>query len=131
MNDRLDRMKKKYGDTVSDEKEVPVCQENKPADKQTEDPCEFKPGATGWRGCASISLLRAYLDDHAELKARVGMSDGVLAMRFEPPINAYDSNRLRHAVEAVELLRDAKDDILMFFEAGAIRLVKFKRSWEA
>lgn len=91
------------------------------------DTCEYRTGAAGWRGCASICLLKHYLAENPDLGACVGLCpDGRLAMRFRPGIGKDEGDRLHAAVVAVELLEEARDDILRMVGDGSMSMRRFR-----
>ena len=126
MNESLEKLQKKYTlERVQGEEQGPA---DRSASDEEPDICEFHPDAKGWRGCASICLLKYYLAENPSLGASIGLDvDGWLKMRFSPPFGFDDDNgeRLRAAVQAVELLVDAKEDILRLVDEGSMRLKMF------
>ena len=99
-----------------------------PVDDPVPDRCEYVSGARGWRGCASICLLKLYLSEHPDLGAMVGMAaDGRLVMRFFPPLGMEDDGgrRFTLAVQAVALFVSARDDIRRLVDDGDMSIRRF------
>jgi hypothetical protein len=93
------------------------------------DRCEYIPGARGWRGSASICLLKLYLSEHPKLGAMVGMAaDSRLVMRFSPPLGMEDDGgrRFALAVQAVALFVSARDDIRRLVDDGDMSIRRFE-----
>jgi hypothetical protein len=127
MTTALDALQKKYNRACG-----PV-KAGKPAERcdgtagTKPDTCEYVPGAKGWRGCASICLLRWYLKEHPTVGGVVGMSpEGELAMRFRPRLDVNDGARMALLGELLELFFDARDDIVRMVEAGEMKLRRFE-----
>lgn len=114
----IELLRGKYQTGVVAAAEAPGLVDDEP------DRCEYVPGAEGWRGCASVCLLRLFLEESC-LGAEIRQCpDGAVALKFVPGLDVHDETRLHNAVEALKLLEDARDDIRRLVASGGMRLRK-------
>ncbi len=61
-------------------------------------------------------VLSEYLKSRADLGVSLVMKDNALTLHFEPGLNKESAERWAFAEKAIELLADAKEDILFMID---------------
>ena len=131
MTTALVKLQQKYGasERVRDADEKHQAPDDRHAAGYREEGAAMPEGCAGgqdtalsWRDSEAILALRSFLKLTPELRARIGLVAGCVALHFDPPLDPKDTVRWRAACEAETLLRLAREDIRLLALDGALTL---------
>ena len=131
MTTALEKLQQKYGasECVRDADEKHQALDDRHAAGDRGDGAQMPDGCAGghntelsWRDSEAIVALRSFLKQTPELRARIGLVAGCVALHFDPPLDPKDTVRWRAACEAETLLRLAREDIRLLALDGALTL---------
>ncbi len=131
MTTALEKLQQKYGasECVRDAENAHQAPDDRHAAGYRGEGAAMPDGCAGgqdtalsWRDSEAILALRSFLKLTPELRARIGLVAGCVALHFDPPLDPKDTVRWRAACEAETLLRAAREDIRILVLDGALTL---------
>lgn len=131
MTTALEKLQQKYGgsERVRDADKAHQAPDDRHAAGDRGDGATMPDGCAdgrdrslSWRDSEAIVALRSFLKLTPELRARIGLVGGCVALHFDPPLDPKDTVRWRAACEAETFLRAAREDIRLLMLDGALKL---------